>query len=266
MKYRYPHFTLEILIEDMKFHGGPTPGQPLPDFDLPTTAGDHLRKRDVVNRRPLLFTLASITCPMAMSAIPALKRLHADFGDRVAFVTLYVREAHPGERFPQPETFEEKFRHAEAYKERTQIPWPVAVDSLEGDLHRALDPRPNAAYLMDVHGDVAFRALCSNDERVLRMGLDAITSGQPLPIGQNETILVPMIKGIGVMDETLDRAGEEARQDFLRALPPAYVLIRLAARFRPLPPLGRGIAALATSVVGMIAILGGICWLLKRPS
>ena len=75
-----------------------------------------------------------------------------------------------------------------------------------------------------------------------------------------------MIKGIGVMDETLDRAGEEARQDFLRALPPGYVLIRLPARFRPLPPLGRGIAALVTSVVGMITILGGIRWLLNRPS
>jgi hypothetical protein len=168
--------------------------------------------------------------------------------------------------FPQPKTFEEKFRHAEAYKELTQIAWPVAVDSLEGDLHRALDPRPNAAYLMDVHGNVAFRALCSNDEQVLREGLDAIPSRQPLPIGQNEAILVPMVKGIGVMDETLDRAGEEARQDFLRAVPPAYVLIRLAARFRPLPPLGRGIAALAITVVGMIAILGGIGWLLKRPS
>ena len=70
MEYSYPHFNLDILIEDMSFHGGPYPGQQLPDFDLPTTDGAHIRKRDFVNRRPLLLTFASITCPMAMSAIP----------------------------------------------------------------------------------------------------------------------------------------------------------------------------------------------------
>src|SRR2546422_673281 len=32
---------------------------------------------------------------MTASAGPALKRLYAEFGDRVAFLTLYVREAHP---------------------------------------------------------------------------------------------------------------------------------------------------------------------------
>jgi hypothetical protein len=266
MQYRYPHFKREILIEDLSFHGGPYPGQQLPDFDLPTTDGNRIRKRDFVGQRPLLFTLASITCPMAMSAIPALKRLHTDFGDRVAFVTLYVREAHPGERFPQPETFEEKFRHAQVYKERTKIPWPIAVDSLEGDLHRALDPRPNAAYLMDVHGNVAFRALCSNLEQVLRQGLDAIVSTQPLPIGQNEAVAIPMVKGMGMMDEVLNLAGEEAKQDLLRELPTVYLLVRLAAWFRPLPPLGRGVAALATSVLGMIAVLGGLGWQLKRQS
>lgn len=52
---------------------------------------------------------------MTASAGPALKRMHEEFGDRVGFVTLYVREAHPGERYPQPETFEQKLEHARAY-------------------------------------------------------------------------------------------------------------------------------------------------------
>ena len=34
---------------------------------------------------------------MTASAGPVLKRLYQEFGDRVAFGTLYVREAHPGE-------------------------------------------------------------------------------------------------------------------------------------------------------------------------
>lgn len=94
----------------------------MPDFDLPTTDGGRIRKEDFVGRCPLLLTFASITCPMALSGVPDLKQLHARFGDRVEFVTLYVREAHPGERYPQPDTAEQKLAHARAYKKRTGIP------------------------------------------------------------------------------------------------------------------------------------------------
>ncbi len=105
MPYRYPCFKREILFRDLSFRGGPSPGQPLPDFELATTEGEAIRKRDFVGRRPLLLTCASVTCPMAIEAGPALRRLHAAFGERVAFVTLYVREAHPGEHYPQPGAF-----------------------------------------------------------------------------------------------------------------------------------------------------------------
>ena len=169
---------------------------------------------------------------MTASAGPALKRLYKEFGDRVAFVTLYVREAHPGDRYPQPQTFEQKLAQARAYQQRDQIPWPVAVDTLDGDLHRALGAKPNAAYLMDTHGNVAFRALWSNDERVLREGLAALVSGRPLPIGERTPRMVPMLKGIGMMDAVLSSAGQEAKRDVLREAPPMYALARLATLFR----------------------------------
>lgn len=46
-----------------------------------------------------------------------------------------------------------------------------------------------------------------------------------------------MVKGMGVMGKVLDRADEQAKQDFLRVLPIVYLLVRLADRFRTLPPL-----------------------------
>lgn len=52
---------------------------------------------------------------------PALRELHEEFGDRVRFVTVYVREAHPGERYPQPEERDRKLRHARDYRERYHI-------------------------------------------------------------------------------------------------------------------------------------------------
>jgi hypothetical protein len=115
---------------------------------------------------------------MTASAGPALKRLHEEFGDRVAFVSLYVREAHPGDRYPQPESFEQKMEHARAYRERDGLPWPVAVDDVDGSLHRALDPKPSSVYIMDREGRVAFRALWSNDEATVRDGLQAVVDGR----------------------------------------------------------------------------------------
>src|SRR5918994_5949711 len=114
---------------------------------------------------------------MTASAGPVLKQLYGEFRNRVKFLTLYVREAHPGERYRQPSTFEQKREHARAYKSRDEIPWPIAVDDVDGSLHRRLDPKPNAVYIIDSNGVVAFRALWSNDERPVRDALKSLTAG-----------------------------------------------------------------------------------------
>jgi hypothetical protein len=61
MEYRYPHFKRRLLMADMAFGGGPRPGRPMPDFDLPTTDGGRVRKHDFVGQRPLLLTFGSVT-------------------------------------------------------------------------------------------------------------------------------------------------------------------------------------------------------------
>lgn len=191
---------------------------------------------------------------MTASAGPVLERLYREFGGRVGFVTVYVREAHPGERYPQPATFEEKLRHARDYRERDALPWPVAVDDIDGTLHRALDGKPNAAYVMDVAGSVAFRGLWANVHGPLEQALRAVVAGQPVPERENRSKVVPMFRGMGRMDDTLGQAGQVARQDFKRAMPPVYAMARLAAVFRPLPPLGRGVAAVAVPLLGIAAV------------
>ena len=37
MEYGYQRFKRELLFEDMARRGGPSPGEQMPDFDLPTT-------------------------------------------------------------------------------------------------------------------------------------------------------------------------------------------------------------------------------------
>jgi hypothetical protein len=228
MTYRYPHFDAHLMREGMRFRAGPHPGEEMPDFDLATVDGGRIAKSDFTGRVPLLLTMGSVTCPMTTAADRALKRLYAQFRDRVAFVTLYVREAHPGERYPQPDRLERKIAHARDLKERDALPWPVAVDTIEGTLHQLLDPKPNAAYLMDTHGRVAFRELWSDDrEAVLREALAGVLSGLS-PVGERQGHVVPMFHGIAEMDRTLAMAGPTARRDFRRAAPPVYAVARMA--------------------------------------
>lgn len=56
---------------------------------------------------------------------------------------------------------------------------------------------------MDNAGNVAFRALWANSERVLRDVLDALVSGAPTPIGDSQAKLGPMLQGMGVMYDVL---------------------------------------------------------------
>lgn len=61
MQYRFPHFKRELMLEDLRFHSGPQPGQPMPDFELTTTDGRQIKKSDFVGLKPLLLTFGSVT-------------------------------------------------------------------------------------------------------------------------------------------------------------------------------------------------------------
>lgn len=199
---------------------------------------------------------------MTESAGPALRRLQQRFEDRVAFVSLYVREAHPGSRFPQPRTMEEKASHARAYQRRDGVTWPIAVDDVEGTLHRALDPKPHSAYLVDARGIVAGRILWANHVRHLERALEALARGEAP--GDDQSKAVPMLRGLGRIDEVLAASGGYARADLAREAPPMFAMARLARAFGPLPPLGRGVAALASTLAAVALTALGLGALIRR--
>ena len=258
MAYRPAHLQHEMIEEDMGLHAGPRPGDPMPDFELPSTDGGIIRKSDYIGRIPMLMVMNSITCPMTATSSPVLRRLWNEYGDRIAFVSLYVRDAHPGENFPQAKTSKQKMHHARQLKERDDIHWPVAVDSLNGTLHQELDSKSNAAYIMDTQGNVVFRSLFANDERVLRHALEEVLAHPTQTIGESEPKVVPMLSGLGVAYEVLDHAGEQAKQEFREEMPQAYVLARAASIFKPLPPFWRSVATIASAVVALGGLAAGV--------
>ena len=256
-EYRYKRFTTRLLFRDLRFgKQAAGPGDSFPSFELITTSGDRLVNGDVFGDKPVLVIFGSMTCPMTASAAPSVQGLYDEFGDRVKFIMLYVREAHPGEHFTQSETMEEKLEYAQALKETYDIQWTVAADNIDGDLHRALDPKPNSAFLMDSEGKIIFRSLWAADKGALRQALDAAAAGRTPEMRQSQALIGPVTRAMGQVQEVMTRGGPQAVRDLWRAGFPMALAGRVATFFSPLSPDQRGIAAVLTLALGMSAALG----------
>ena len=255
--YRYKTFTTKLLLRDMRFHkSAPKTGEPFPDFKLETTDGKTLAKQDFINRKPLLLIFGSLTCPMTASAMPNIKRLHEIFGDKVEFILMNVREAHPGELLPQPENIADKLEHARQLKQFYNADLTVATDDIDGSLHRALDPKPNAAFLMDTTGNIVFRSIWASDDKSLAHALDDLVNDKPQRKTQSQKMFLPVAKAMGHVYEVMHRGGSQAVRDLWIAGFPMALAGQLATLFQPLSRDLREIASVSTLGVSMFALIG----------
>ena len=229
--YRFDHLKIGLVLRDMFFSkSDPSPGDAIVEFDLPTLDGGRFRSGDLLETGPALLVFGSYTCPVTDSAVPGLNDLYARFGDRVRFVMVAVREAHPGANAPQPMEFDEKREHAQRLRDLHDIPYEVAIDDIDGTLHRALSPKPNSAYLLGTDGIILFRAHWANDTKAIARALDAVTAGRPLRRSESRGLIRPVWPTVRYVAPTLDRAGRGAWRDmWLAALPMAAAgyLLRL---------------------------------------
>ena len=93
--YRFERFKTRHLLADMAFsRDAKRAGETISDAILYTVEGKQTTLRKYAAGRPLLVVAGSTTCPMTVSSLPDLNALYKQYGDRVAFVQLYVREAH----------------------------------------------------------------------------------------------------------------------------------------------------------------------------
>lgn len=252
-EYNYDHVSRKTMIEDLSFgDDAPRPGERIPKFDLPLLDGGRLNTGDFTGRKPLLVVTGSLSCPMTASSNPVLKEMHEEFGRDIDFVMVMVREAHPGEHVEQPRTYDEKLDHARILHARDRLPFPIAIDDVEGSVHRALDKKPNAVWLTDRDGIIVYRSLWAGDDNGLVQALDAAVRGIPPPRQDSNRRFTPMAMGIGKMGELTTRSGKRAKRDLWRAAPPMAALAWVADLYRPLSPKWRTVAAL-----GSIALAAG---------
>jgi thiol-disulfide isomerase/thioredoxin len=253
--YRYKAFTTQLLLHDMRFHkSAPKAGEPFPEFKLETTVGNVISKQDFTDHKPLLLIFGSLTCPMTASAMPIIKHLHKQFGDKVEFVLMNVREAHPGELIPQPDTISSKLEQARLLKQLYGVDFTVVSDDIEGSLHRALDPKPNAVFLMSTTGTALFRSLWASDEKALAQALDNLVHDRPQSKTQSQKMFVPVVKAMGHVYEVMQRGGPQSVRDLWLAGFPMALAGRLATLFQPLSKDMRGIASVSTLIVVMFVL------------
>lgn len=255
--YRFDHPRLADIVNDMYIRPDEAgPGDIVPPFLLETTDGEALSSADLAaDPRPTLLVFGSRTCPVTESAADGLRALHAAYGARVRFVLVQVREAHPGERIPQPHTATQKMRRALELKRHHQIPFDVATDTIDGALHRELGARPSSAYLLDPSRRIVFRAQWANQTRAIAEALDAVVSGGVPPSPSITRTLQAMTDTIGFMSAPLRAAGRGAVLDTWKVAPPMALMMALADLFPFLSRRRRGVAVMLTMATAMGAAL-----------
>ncbi len=261
--YRFDHFRAGLMLRDMRFsRKALRPGDLFPRVDLLTTDGSRFQLDEYAAGRPILFVTGSITCPLTAASISPLKKLQEKYGDRIAFVLLYVREGHPGELYSQPHAIEDKLHHARDLQRTFDISWPVAVDNIEGSLHQALDAKPNSLHLVDSNGRVIFRALWAEDTSSIEQAVEELARGKALTKSESQRMLGPVLRAGGYITEVLRTGGRTAVRDVWLAAPPMILLGHLASLFTFASKSRRGplAAALlaATAVATAAAIVFGV--------
>jgi hypothetical protein len=242
--YNYERFDAKYFAEDAKLAmkaRGAAPGDIAPDFELRDTEGRVFRLGDL-GGKPVVLITGSGTCPLTRGSLPGLKEVYEDFADRTHWFYLYVREAHPGERLPSHQSYEQKADHAERFRAENQVPWPVLVDDLDGSVAHRYSTLPNAAFVIDSGGNVAFRGAFAHGPTLYR-ALDHLLAQDgkgviPKADDRMQHMLGPMAFGW----DALERGGERATNDLWSGARLVAANLYLGHQMKPLiaPLAGRG--------------------------
>jgi hypothetical protein len=264
-RYRIDRPTFSVIMRDLRLPNDSLgAGDTIPLIDLPTTDGGRFRSDSMAaDPRPVLLVFGSLTCPVTESAGHGLPNLHREYGDAVRFVVVYVREPHPGAAIPQPRVLEEKMRNARALQTHHGFTCEVAVDDIDGTVHRAFGTQPSSAYIIDPSGTIVFRAHWSSSVKPLEEALRAVVAGRrPAPASVTQTAHA-LARMAVYADVSLATAGRGALRDFWRVAPPVAAMINVSRLFRFLPIARRTAPTVAVTLALCAAVVAGVLLALR---
>ncbi len=98
-----------------------------------------------------------------------MEQLAQEFAGSAAFFTVWVREAHAGGDYQQPDDMEDRERHASDFCAADGAAIPVILDDMQGSLHGQFGSFPNSVYVLDERGVVVYRANWADHREVRRV-------------------------------------------------------------------------------------------------
>jgi peroxiredoxin len=265
-RYNYDRFRREMLQTNPsdRWSHAPEPGDKAPDFELLSLSGDRVKLSDFKDSRNVVVTFGSATCPQTAASIGGLRSLAHEFPVAdVEFLFIYVREAHPGAELPPHHSMEDKARAAMLLRDQEQIAFPVLVDELGGEIHRRYGALPNASFIVDKSGRIAYRSLASHGSS-LGAALEELLERQKergvhhAVVHGGEDAITPSLKTFLNAYRAIERGGYDAVVNFRGELGiPGRVVLRGGRMARPMtehPAITIGTA------VGVLAAIGLGLW------
>jgi thiol-disulfide isomerase/thioredoxin len=143
-------------------------GDVLPEFTLVRVDGRSVTRQSLQGK-PVVFLFGSYTSPSFRDRMPALIELSKKLGNRVTFVVLYTREAHPKGQWEvqrnideeiyldQHQSLDDRMAAARLARDKLGIPFDVLPDPMNDAMTKLLKGFPNAAVVVDAKGTIIAR-------------------------------------------------------------------------------------------------------------
>jgi len=151
----YNYTRLDPSSYDFSKFSGPKAGETMVDVPVYNTDGSQVNLSDFLGQWAVLET-GSQTCPMYARNVSKMAALAAKYKE-VAFLVLYVREAHPGKKIGAHDRVNIKIERARQLKELYGENRQIIVDDLQGTAHLAYGGFPNMVYVIDPEGKIVYR-------------------------------------------------------------------------------------------------------------
>ena len=212
-------------------------GSPAPDFSGELLDGGQFHLSDQRNKKPVCIQFGSISDPPIISNANTLSNslnaLYQKYRERVTFLFIYTREAHPGSLIQPHKSMDEKRQRARQLQKQENLAMPILVDTMDGAIHQRYTPMPNSNYLITRGGTVAAKSLLL-DCTVLDEALNDLVTWDRLDDGQT-VVKKSYHERIHVCRAPFDPAGREKERQTLEASGPEQIEgIRRMAGFDPL--------------------------------
>jgi peroxiredoxin len=197
-------------------------GDVAPDFEVCDLTGKPVRLSDFRGKKHVVFEMGCITAPIFINDIPHLNRLYATFRPHdVEFLIVYVREAHPAERYLPHTSLEQKIAYARDLQQLENVQMPIVVDSLAGHVHHLYGLRPSPVWAVNKEGRIVLKSQWLVPE-MLEYTLNNLADAERLAAeGRTRWVYAESWTTMGinrsVHERVLERAGPRARHEVVQA-------------------------------------------------